>query len=98
MHYYIAYAKLVLALVYRNFLNEVRLGGWSTEGQKDPTIGQYVSACATSPLGNGSICLVLGWVKTEGLTRPQNKAYTFSFHKLACISIQSMRYYTSILL
>ena len=59
VHYYIACAKLVLALVYCNFLKEVRLGGWGTEGPKAPTLGQYVSACATFPLGSGSICLVL---------------------------------------
>ena len=59
MHYYIACAKLVLALVYCNFLKEVRLGGWGTEGPKAPTLGQYVSACATIPLGSGSIYLVL---------------------------------------
>ena len=59
MHYYIACAKLVLALVYFNFLKEVRLGGWGTEGLKAPTLGQYVSACATFRLGSGSICLVL---------------------------------------
>ena len=57
MHYYIACAKLVLALVYCNFLKEVRLGGWGTEGPKAPTLGQYVSACATFLLGSGSICL-----------------------------------------
>ena len=49
----------VLAIVYCNFLKEVRLGGWGTEGPKAPTLGQYVSACATFPLGSGSICLVL---------------------------------------
>ena len=59
MHYYIVCAKLVLALVYCNFLKEVRLGGWGTEGPKAPTLGQYVSACATIPLGSGSIYLVL---------------------------------------
>ena len=59
MHYYITCAKLVLALVYCNFLKEVRLGGWGTEGPKALTLGQYVSACATFPLGSGSICLVL---------------------------------------
>ena len=59
MHYYIACAKLVLALVYCNFLKKVRLGGWGTEGPKAPTLGQYVSACATIPLGSGSIYLVL---------------------------------------
>ena len=42
MHYYIACAKLVLALLYCNFLREVRLGGWGTEGPKAPTLGQYV--------------------------------------------------------
>ena len=59
VHYYIACAKLVLALVYCNFLKKVRLGGWGTEGPKAPTLGQYVSACATIPLGSGSIYLVL---------------------------------------
>ena len=59
MHYYIACAKLVLALVYCNFLKEVRLGGWGTEGPKAPTLGQYISACATFPLGSESIYLVL---------------------------------------
>ena len=49
----------MLALVYSNFLKEVRLGGWGTEGAKDPTLGQYVSACATIPLGSGSIYLGL---------------------------------------
>ena len=37
-------AALVLALVNCNFLREVRLGGWGTEG---PTLGRHVSACAT---------------------------------------------------
>ena len=46
-------------LVVCNFLKEVRLGGWGTEGPKAPTLGQYVSACATIPLGSGSIYLVL---------------------------------------
>ena len=55
MHYYIACAKLVLVLVYCNFLKEVRLGGWGSEGPKAPTLGQYVSACATIPLGSGRI-------------------------------------------
>ena len=32
----------VLAIVYCNFLKEVRLGGWGTEGPKAPTLGQYV--------------------------------------------------------
>ena len=59
VHNYIACAKLVLALVYCNFLKEVRLGGCGTEGPKAPTLGQYVSACATFPLGSGSVCLVL---------------------------------------
>ena len=59
MHYYIACAKLVLALVYFNFFKEVRLGGWDTEGPKALTLGQYVSACATFPLGSGSMCFVL---------------------------------------
>ena len=49
----------VLAIVYCNFLKEVRLGGWGTEGLKAPTLGQYVSAFATIPLGSGSIYLVL---------------------------------------
>ena len=30
------------ALVYCNFLREVRLGGWGSEGPKGPTLGQYV--------------------------------------------------------
>ena len=59
IHNYIACAKLVLALEYCNFLKEVRLGGWGTEGPKAPTLGQCVSACATFPLGSGSIFLVL---------------------------------------
>ena len=46
---------LVHALVYCNFLREVRLGGWGSEGPKGPTLGQYVSACATIPLGSGRI-------------------------------------------
>ena len=37
----------VLAIVYCNFLKEVRLGGWGTEGPKAPTLGRHVSACAT---------------------------------------------------
>ena len=40
------------ALVYCNFLREVRLGGWGSEG---PTLGQYVSVCATILLGSGRI-------------------------------------------
>ena len=33
---------LVLVLVYSNFIREVRLGGWGTEGPKALTLGQYV--------------------------------------------------------
>ena len=40
--YYVVYTALVLALVYCNFLREVRLGGWGTEGPKALTLGQYV--------------------------------------------------------
>ena len=55
------------ALVYCNFLKEVRLGGWGSEGPKAPTLGQYISACATVPLGSGSVYLVLrkGTLKTK---------------------------------
>ena len=42
MHYDIAYAKFVLALVYCNFLKNVRIDGWGTEGPKALTLGQYV--------------------------------------------------------
>ena len=35
-----------------NLLREVRLGGL---GSKGPTLGQYVSACATIPLGSESM-------------------------------------------
>ena len=38
---------LVRALVYCNFLKEVRLGGWGSEGPKGPTLGRHASACAT---------------------------------------------------
>ena len=55
IRYYVACTTLVRALVYCNFLKEVRLGGWGSEGPKGPTLGQYVSACATIPLGSGSI-------------------------------------------
>ena len=51
----LACVTLVCALVYCNFLREVRLGGWGSEGPKSPTLGQYVSACATIPLGSGSM-------------------------------------------
>ena len=47
------------ALVYCNFLKKVRLGGWGTEGAKASTLGQYVSACTTFPLGSVSIYIVL---------------------------------------
>ena len=36
--------KTVKGGVYCNFLKEVRLGGWGSEGPKGPTLGQYVSA------------------------------------------------------
>ena len=36
----------MLAVIYPNFLKEVRLGGWGIEGPKAPTIGQYVRVCA----------------------------------------------------
>ena len=48
-------ATMLVVLVYCSFLKEVRIGGWGTEGPKGPTLGQYVSACATIPLGSGSI-------------------------------------------
>ena len=35
---------LVYVLVYCNFLREVRISGWGSGG---PTLGQYVSTCAT---------------------------------------------------
>ena len=47
VHYYIVCAKLVLALVYCNFLKEVRLGGWGIEEAKALTLGRHISACAT---------------------------------------------------
>ena len=37
VHYYIACTPLVLALVYCNFLTEVRLGSWGHEGPKAST-------------------------------------------------------------
>ena len=55
MCYYIACVTLVRALVYCNILREVRLGGWGSEGSKGLTLGQYVSAFATIPLGSGRI-------------------------------------------
>ena len=45
MHYYIACAKLVLAVVYCNFLKNFRIDGWGTEGPKALTLGQYVRVC-----------------------------------------------------
>ena len=51
----LACVTLVRALVYCNFLREVRLGGWGSESPKGPTLGQYVSACATILLGSGRI-------------------------------------------
>ena len=59
MHYYIVCAKLVLALVYCNFLKEVRLGGWGTEGPKAPTLGRHASACATILRLRALLCYVL---------------------------------------
>ena len=44
---------LVRTLVNCNFLREVRLGDWGSEGPKGPTLGQYMSECATIPLGSG---------------------------------------------
>ena len=85
----VAWDTWVPDLVYCNFLKKVRSGGWGTEGPKALTLGQYVSACTTFPLGSGSI---------KGLTQPQNKAYTFAFHGLACVTIQCMRYYIIVLL
>ena len=38
----VACGTWVPALVYCNFLKQVRLGGWGTEGPKAPTLGQYV--------------------------------------------------------
>ena len=67
MHYNIACAKLVLTLVYCNFLKEVRK--W-----------KYMP------------CFEVG-LSPKGLTQPQNKAYTFAFHGLACVTIQGMHYY-----
>ena len=36
--YYVACTTLLLALVYRNILEEVRLGGWGTDGPKTPEL------------------------------------------------------------
>ena len=47
VHYYIACVTLVCALVYCNFLKEVRLGGRGSEGPKGPILGRHASACAT---------------------------------------------------
>ena len=33
--------------IHCNFLKEVRLGGWGSEGPKGPTLDRHVSACAT---------------------------------------------------
>ena len=51
----LACVTLVRALVYCNFLREVRVGGWGSDGPKGPSLDQYVSACATIPLGSGSM-------------------------------------------
>jgi len=49
------FVTLVRALVHFNFLGEVRLGGLGSDNE-GPTLGQYVkSACATIPLGSGSV-------------------------------------------
>ena len=50
---------IMLMIVYCNFHKEVSLGGWGTEGPKALTLGQYVSVCATFPLGSGKIPFVL---------------------------------------
>ena len=42
-------------------------------------------------------CFEVG-LSPKGLTQPQNKAYTFAFHGLACVTIQCVRYYISVLL
>ena len=51
----------MLALVYCNFLKDVRIDGWGTEGPKALTLGQYVRVCvcATILLGSGDIMLGL---------------------------------------
>ena len=56
---YGACTTFVRALVYCNFLKEVRLSGWGTEGLKAPTFGPYIRVCTIFWLGSGSICLVL---------------------------------------
>ena len=35
------------ALVYCNFLREVRLGGWGSRGPKGPTLGRHASTSTT---------------------------------------------------
>ena len=42
-------------------------------------------------------CFEVG-LSPSGLTQPQNKAYTFAFHGLACITIQCVRYYIIVLI
>ena len=44
--YYIACTPSMLALVYCNFLTEVRLGSWGTMGPKASTLCQYVKVRA----------------------------------------------------
>ena len=48
----LASVTLVRALVYCNILRETKLGGWGNEGLKGPTFGQYISVCASIPLGS----------------------------------------------
>ena len=45
------------AVVYCNFLKEVRLGGLGTEGPKAPTLGQYVRVRAP-PLNENDLWLL----------------------------------------
>ena len=45
LRYYVACTVLVRALEYCNFLKEIRLGDWGTEGSKAPTLGQCIRVC-----------------------------------------------------
>ena len=70
---------LVCVLVYWNFLREVRLDGWGSDGPKGPTLGQYVSA----------------WVKPKGLNPISRKKYLISNLIICFrFPRASMRYYT----
>ena len=66
---------------------------WAQRGRRSRHRTVYKYMCYQSVRKRKYIpCFEVG-LSPKGLIHPKNKVYTFAFHRLACITIQCVRYY-----